>query len=116
MPEFEPEHSAADRREGEKPSIRIIFRRHDQKMVESTSGPRLNDATVGLTPEGRANAARKGKELGINPAMAVLGGSGRNRSTETVRLMAQANEPGIDDIVGQPGSEIEQEEAHGKQH
>ena len=81
-----------EKNEENRPSIRLEIFRHDEKAAATTSGPRLNDREVRLTPAGRVHATQIGKERNPHPEVGLAYGSPYERSVETAARGLLANE------------------------
>lgn len=65
------------------PTIRLEIFRHDAKDTPTTAGPRPNDRSVRLTPEGRRGSSAAGISKQPRPEVAIAVGSSRERSVES---------------------------------
>ena len=98
------------------PSIRLEFFRHDDKLKAE---PGQHDNQVRLNPKGRAHARTAGKQTGLNPEMAIIYGSPRERSVETgyQRLFGEESgtsaEMSLEEMIAKVNSNIKYGKKHG---
>lgn len=117
MKNFETTINPEKKNDAIAPSIRLEIFRHDDKEKTTDSGARLGDNEVHLSPAGRVNAVRAGRERNPHPAVGLVYGSPRERTRETALRGLLSNEDiTVEDSFTEMEEKINKEMGYGRKH